>query len=352
MAPTSDNPRPPKPQSSTLRLARKFLPPFLSLYHISPESNNDLPQQLRLFSAILHRIVLFPRPRFTPLTGPRALFRPLITTSTTPLLECDYNMHKSNSTYFSDLDISRTHLVSCLCTPIFRNGLKDDPKGTKGKIAVMLGAVGCTFRKEIRPGQGFEIWSRFLAWDRKWMYIVSHFVRKGEVRPDGFTLQGNEEGGEGWFGPRRKGTRKEEQNGQANEPTRTATNTSPDPPHPAIFATAISKYVFKIGRRTIPPETILSSSDLLPQRPTSDESSTTHSHHSSQPPTSEPSTPSSPPTEPHSDPDPQKWDWAHVETIRLQGLEIAHSLAGLDSAHKTFRAGSGPALGYFRDLIW
>ncbi|GME27100.1 uncharacterized protein LTHEOB_11190 [Neofusicoccum parvum] len=39
--------------------------------------------------------------------SPECLFLPAISATRAPLTECDYNFHKSNSTYFTDLDISR-----------------------------------------------------------------------------------------------------------------------------------------------------------------------------------------------------------------------------------------------------
>jgi hypothetical protein len=44
----------------------------------------------------------------------KLLLLPAITSSRSPLTECDINLHKSNSTYFSDLDISRSNLVMLL----------------------------------------------------------------------------------------------------------------------------------------------------------------------------------------------------------------------------------------------
>ncbi|KAI9700117.1 MAG: hypothetical protein M1836_002651 [Candelina mexicana] len=333
---------------------------------------------LRLFSAIVKHIILRPRPSFTHLTGPRALFQPLITHSTTPILECDYNIHKSNSTYFSDLDISRTHLVSCLCAPIFKKGLRDNSR-SKGKIAIMLGSVACSFRKEIKPHEGYEIWSRVLAWDQKWMYIVSHFVKKGVVKSKGYTLQQGKagKGWATWFRRRSKIGLKHEQNELFKGPTISSETFAEDPLYPAIFATAISKYVFKINRRTIPPETILSSSDLLPPKPIPTDK--TDPEQLSSPSPSPPSEKGSPPSDPlssglatasnltspsspsKSDDVPQTqsntsnsdtWDWDRVEKERLKGLDIAQSLAGLEVAHKIFGGNQGMALGLFGDMIW
>lgn len=49
----------------------------------------------------------------TQLTS-RHLFMPSILDTRPTLLECDFNLHKSNSTYFTDLDIARSHLSGIL----------------------------------------------------------------------------------------------------------------------------------------------------------------------------------------------------------------------------------------------
>ncbi|KJZ76898.1 hypothetical protein HIM_03775 [Hirsutella minnesotensis 3608] len=143
----------------------------------------------RIFYSIVYHHFL----RKSPQLPPRALFKPIITETRAPLLEIDYNLHKSNSTYFTDLDVSRTHLVSYLC----QRGLHKltDNKATKlvldpatghpvgGSMGIMLGAVSCSFKREIGAYRGYELWSRVLCWDRKWLYVMTHFVPKGAARP-------------------------------------------------------------------------------------------------------------------------------------------------------------------------
>ena len=70
----------------------------------------------------------------------------------------------------------------------------------RGKPGIMLGAVHCSFRREIPPYAGYEMWSRMLAWDRKWIYIVTHFVPEGVAKPTEwldprFGLRGLRKGG-------------------------------------------------------------------------------------------------------------------------------------------------------------
>ncbi|PGH00107.1 hypothetical protein GX51_06005 [Blastomyces parvus] len=178
-------------------------------------------------------------------SGAHPLFTPISVMSHTSLLETDYNLHKSNSTYFSDLDISRTALVTNICTPgleICRreldseyetapttttttttNGAHATKKKKKypGKLAVFLGSVYCSFKKEIPPYERYEMQSRIAGWDEKWLYVVTYFLRPA----------------------RRTGEPK------------------------TILATGISQYVIKKGRLTIKPARVLRAGGLIPDPP-------------------------------------------------------------------------------------
>ncbi|EPS40130.1 hypothetical protein H072_6067 [Dactylellina haptotyla CBS 200.50] len=164
-------------------------------------------------------IHLLSRRRILP--NPTQLFAPVKIASRSPLYECDFNYHKSNSTYFSDLDIARTHLVAHLIKKSLRLRRQ---RGDK-PLYVALGGVASLFRREIKPFEKYEVWSRVLSWDDKWFWVVSHFVSaKGD--------------------PKQNGRRK-------------------------IYASSLSKYVFKVERKTIPPTEVLEESGLLPKRPQS-----------------------------------------------------------------------------------
>ncbi|KKY14882.1 putative capsule polysaccharide biosynthesis protein [Phaeomoniella chlamydospora] len=153
-------------------------------------------------------------------------------------------MHKSNSTYFTDVDVARTHLI---CT-LFARGIENVRGGTSSLVhgkpsnfGVALGAVSCSFRKELKPFEKYDLHTRVLTWDQKWIYIVTYFVKKGAILPSHFLLY-PEQGGSM---PRRK--------------------VSPDPDK-VIAASALSKLVFKKGRVTISPEIMLEASGLLPEK--------------------------------------------------------------------------------------
>jgi hypothetical protein len=163
--------------------------------------------------------------------------------------EIDYNVHKSNSTYFTDLDISRTGLVTNLYSPgvgimnreielelraASRDGNPRPQKENVMPIFIALGSVYCTFKREVKAFRQYEVRSQVASWDDKWMYIISYFLQP------------------------RSGKKKAEQ--QKNE-------SDPHGYHTPVAAIAISKYVVKKGRITVSPERVLRASGFLPARP-------------------------------------------------------------------------------------
>ncbi|KAI9689501.1 MAG: hypothetical protein M1822_010152 [Bathelium mastoideum] len=325
---------------------------------------------------------------------PHALFLPLITKSSwTPLLELDYNLHKSNSTYFSDLDVSRAQIMICL----LRTGIERLMKGEEvamveetvksgsvarygveqhaetarqggGRFIIALGGISCHFKKEIKVYSGYEIWTRVLSWDRKWIYLVSHIVKRGMAKPREYVLQpGKWRGG----GPEiRRNKESEEVRAKRKEQWKKG-----------IYATSIAKYVVKRGRITVPPELVLERSRLLPPRPSE------RKENSISIPTLEgdgiteqsmisidtrnpardsleasailvngTKTPSNESTTSTKDSgtllNEEHWDWDACEKKRLEGLKYAEMFAGLDQLHDEFNGDLDGALGSYTDLFW
>ncbi|ERF71445.1 hypothetical protein EPUS_06827 [Endocarpon pusillum Z07020] len=156
------------------------------------------------------------------------LFTPVQISTRTPLLETDYNFHKSNSTYFSDLDVSRTKLMTRIISPGFKKvNAQLEEEGHRGRMVVALGAVHVTFRKEIGIFEKVWVRSRLLGWDEKWAIIVSYFVRTKKGRVDG--TNGPDKGEE-------------------------------------LCAVGLSKYVVKKGRFTVKPDRILRMGGWLPKK--------------------------------------------------------------------------------------
>jgi acyl-CoA thioesterase FadM len=266
--------------------------------------------------------------------GPSSLFQPLICSSRSPLLECDYNFHKSNSTYFSDLDLARSKLISCLLPKYFdtlRNPSKEDRQ--KGSFSFALGAVTCQFKREIKPYQKYEMWTRVLSWDCKWLYLVTHIVVADRIKPSSYTLQ-----------PWKK---------SSNTPKLLKIGESTGPTS-AILATSVARYVFKRGRVTIPVDSILTAAGLLPAKPDGPSPAPTSTLEAKNTTTvservtvgndrTKPSTDI--PLKPESGSD--KWDWDRIEEERQRGWKIAQLVAGLDGAYEEFTGDSQPALGKY-----
>ncbi|KAL4747873.1 hypothetical protein BDW72DRAFT_196301 [Aspergillus terricola var. indicus] len=174
---------------------------------------------------------------------PPQIFSYLITTHRNQPIDCDYNLHKSNSTFFADLDINRAQLLMRLFggfpkwKPATANTTSDqaEAKAKERSLNVALGGVSCIFKREIKPLQKFEIWSRVLSWDEKWVYVVSYFIRPG---------MGQKAIGTGSSGGKKKGDE-------------ASVNL-------AILASSLTRYVFKDGRMTIKPVDVLRYNGLYP----------------------------------------------------------------------------------------
>jgi hypothetical protein len=162
------------------------------------------------------------------------VFAVATTTSHSSLLEMDYNLHKSNSTYYADMDISRTPVIARLYgagreavskefdAEIAARSVAEGKKPSKKKLPIFiaLGGVYCSFKKEIKPYETFDMRSQLVAWDEKWLYIVTYFLKADKP----------------------KGT-------------------------PVVAAVGVSKYCVKKGRWTVPPERFLRVGGYLPPRP-------------------------------------------------------------------------------------
>lgn len=195
--------------------------------------------------------------------GSHPLFAPVTVPSHSPFLELDYNLHKSNSTYFSDLDVGRCALVTNLYTPgLFRlcraldreveevtegaghatssgggsNGGSGGHTRTRsrkkypGRPAVVLGSVYTNFKRETAAFEPYEMQSRVASWDDKWLYVVTYFVRSGSKDTSMGTAKGTGKGKK-------------------------------------MIAVAISQYVAKKGRYTLAPARLFAAGGLLPPRP-------------------------------------------------------------------------------------
>lgn len=254
-------------------------------------------------------------------------------------METDYNMHKSNSTYFSDMDISRTHLF----TALIRNSIKKNSRmygakktalngaigateGTRGSHIIALGGVSCLFKREIKPYVKYEMWTRLLCWDQKWFYLVTHLVKPGYAKPSKWSLQPWRKGGQG-----------------EKEDTKTKEEAEKELLG-AVYATAIARYVVKRGRITVPPELVLADAGMVPQKPEGWVYQGTKVADDS----NDDATPKLGP-EPV---DGTEWNWDIIEAERLRGLVVAQKFGEMDGMHGFFDGGKDGVMGEYSDLLF
>ncbi|KEQ90226.1 hypothetical protein AUEXF2481DRAFT_579268 [Aureobasidium subglaciale EXF-2481] len=150
-----------------------------------------------------------------------SIFSTFTTSSRSPMWECDFMGHKSNASYYSDLDIARSDMIlRLLSSGMARLSKGHAPRAPgapelKGKVFPVLCASTTNYQREIAPYQLYQMETSILSWDRKWMYIRTEFIaeKKGKLE---------------------------------------------------VCATALMKVVFKAGRITVSPEVLFEASGLLP----------------------------------------------------------------------------------------
>ncbi|RAK71484.1 thioesterase family protein [Aspergillus fijiensis CBS 313.89] len=261
----------------------------------------------RIFTILVRHLVWNRNRALISTPTPSTIFRPLRTRSYCSLAEIDFNLHKSNSTFYADLDVSRIELLVALfkdaITPLSprRTLASSSPysrRHRRGPLIAALGGVACIFRREIKPYQRYEVVSRVLTWDDKWLYIVSYFVKPG------------------------------------------GRHATAEIPETQILASAMSKYVFKKGRQTMEPDGVLRNLGLLAE---SDEAIPAAAAAPAPAPAPAPAAESlsSTPALPQQDlrdhagatsgakQAVDRWSWAHVESERQRGLVVAAHMAGL-----------------------
>ncbi|WJG36189.1 uncharacterized protein FOBCDRAFT_206840 [Fusarium oxysporum Fo47] len=208
----------------------------IGLLFIFGLKNMPLIWHFRFFRALAAGMLVHRKAK--PLFQPSHIFLPAVSASRSPPMECDFNLHKSNSTYFTDLDVSRAYLSGILFGPLFLKGLNGQ------RCNLIVGAVACSFRREIKPYRAYETWTRIASWDDKWIYMVTHFVssRTSALPPD---------------------ILKSGADNRKNESEKYPQVSRSDTTKGAVLASAVTQFVCKQGRRTVPPAHILAASGLL-----------------------------------------------------------------------------------------
>jgi len=135
----------------------------------------------RLFGAGGKRASAKSEVRLQPQDQAQTLFQTHTLSSHVAPLDLDVNIHKSNSTFFADADISRAELLSRL----FSQALVDVTAtagasgGRRPKPAnlILAGSQG-RFLRELKPFQSYDVVSRILAWDDANLHVATYFVQR------------------------------------------------------------------------------------------------------------------------------------------------------------------------------
>jgi acyl-CoA thioesterase FadM len=100
--------------------------------------------------------------------------------------ELDINIHMNNAKYLAVMDLGRTDWI--VRTGAWRLMQNE-------RMAPVVGGSMVRFRRSLRPFQKFELRTRLLGWDERWLYVEQVMVsREGiacaAVQRTGFTLAG------------------------------------------------------------------------------------------------------------------------------------------------------------------
>lgn len=87
-------------------------------------------------------------------------------------LDLDFNCHVTNGRYFTLADVGRMDFV--LRSGAFRIALRQ-------KALPVVGDAWGKFRRELKVFQAFEVHTRMLGWDEKWVFMEHRFIREDRV---------------------------------------------------------------------------------------------------------------------------------------------------------------------------
>lgn len=85
--------------------------------------------------------------------------------------DCDINLHMNNGRYLSFMDLGRVHLTA-------QSGLLRE--AWRRRWMPVLAAAEITFIRSLEPFERFELVTRLLTWDDKYVYLEQCFERSGE----------------------------------------------------------------------------------------------------------------------------------------------------------------------------
>ena len=92
--------------------------------------------------------------------------------------DLDINIHMNNGRYLTIMDLGRIDLI-------LRSGFGRIM--LKRRWSAVLGSVTVRYRQPLKPFQRYELATRILGWDEKWVFIEQQFVVDGQACAIGYT---------------------------------------------------------------------------------------------------------------------------------------------------------------------
>jgi acyl-CoA thioesterase FadM len=86
--------------------------------------------------------------------------------------DCDLNLHMNNGRYLTFMDLGRVHLTA-------QSGLLRE--ALRRRWMPVLAAAEITYLRSLKPFQRFDLVTRLLTWDDKYVYLEQLFERDGEL---------------------------------------------------------------------------------------------------------------------------------------------------------------------------
>jgi acyl-CoA thioesterase FadM len=118
-----------------------------------------------LFRFLLVMLLSRFRRRIAPLGEARLRFTVLPT-------DCDLNFHLNAGRYISFMDVARVELLGRM--RLFRKVIKAGWRPINGGMIIR-------YRRSILPFERFDLRSRVIGWDEKWIYFEHILERNGEL---------------------------------------------------------------------------------------------------------------------------------------------------------------------------
>lgn len=86
--------------------------------------------------------------------------------------DCDLNLHMNNGRYLTFMDLGRVHLTA-------QSGLLRE--AFRRRWMPVLAAAEITFIRSLKPFAKFDLVTRLLTWDEKYIYLEQGFEHNGEL---------------------------------------------------------------------------------------------------------------------------------------------------------------------------